>query len=124
MDENNQEMSLGEFLRTTRVKKGLNQRKIAESMGITPSYVCKLEKSAHPAATGLYQKAVEAYLMTEEEKDTFHNLMVRQPQTLPKIKTLVIAPNATAVLSALLALSAEEFSWVVDSALAYKKLFK
>lgn len=70
--------SFGELLKRKRISKGISLRAFATDMGISPVYMCNIEKGRNPAPSDeLVDKMAEALQLSNEEKVLFFDLAAK-----------------------------------------------
>jgi len=75
MAEENQEITVGKFLKKIREERGKTQPEIAQKMGVNLRTLCRWESDNHLPPPTKIGKVVCAYEMTEEEINTFQQLV-------------------------------------------------
>lgn len=83
--------NFGEFLKRKRQGKGASLRSFAADMGISPVYMCNIEKGRDPAPSAeIINKMADALCLTTEERILFYDLAAMTknaaavPQDLPQ----------------------------------------
>ena len=64
----------GEFLRKKRIERGITLTELATTIGITPAYLCDIEKANRPAPTNRLKQMSEKLGLLGEDKDIFFDL--------------------------------------------------
>lgn len=72
--------TFGESVRERRQQLGLTGREVAKRIGMSPIYLCEIEKSSRPAPSGLnskidYMSALATVLQLTDEQKAIFNIM-------------------------------------------------
>lgn len=74
--------SFGEYVKTKRLEQEISLRKFADQLGISPVYMCNIEKNRNPAPSGkVLNRMVKLLLLTEQECRTFFDLAAKSKTT-------------------------------------------
>lgn len=77
----NEEMSFGAFVRVKRQLRGYSLRGFAGELGISPVYMCNIEKDRRPAPTSdILMKMASLFLLDKAETELFFDLAARSRQ--------------------------------------------
>jgi len=69
------ELTFGEFIKQKRKEKKMVGRELSAAAGITPEYLCEIEKGRKVAVSeGIMEKMIQALMLTEKETALFYDL--------------------------------------------------
>jgi transcriptional regulator with XRE-family HTH domain len=76
-------MTFGEFIVRKRGERDLSARQLAIAIGITPEYMCEIEKGRKTAISEEYiDKLISTLLISGEELDKFYDLLAIAQNTV------------------------------------------
>lgn len=79
----NVNLTFGEFIIKKRQKKELSARQLAIAVGITPEYMCEIEKGRKSAVSDeIMDKLIHTLLLSEEETELFYDLAAIARKTI------------------------------------------
>lgn len=77
-------LSFGTTLKLIRIEKNLTMRKFSDFTGISPAYLCDLEKGFRKGNLEIAQTICEKLILTEEQTKMLMNAFYRDHLTLPE----------------------------------------
>jgi transcriptional regulator with XRE-family HTH domain len=87
-------MTFGEFIVEKRKERDLSARQLAIAIGITPEYMCEIEKGRKSAISEEYtDKLIRVLLISGEELDKFYDLLAIAQNTVSADLTEYIMEN-------------------------------
>lgn len=79
----NVNLTFGEFIIKKRQEKELSARQLAIAVGITPEYMCEIEKGRKSAVSDeIMDKLIHTLLLSEEETELFYDLAAIARKTI------------------------------------------
>jgi transcriptional regulator with XRE-family HTH domain len=85
MPKKRKTMTFGDFVREKRVEKGMTARELAKNLGISPVYMCDIEKNRSCAVDELLDKLILIFSLVESE--------IRQMYDLVAIARKTVSPD-------------------------------
>lgn len=84
MSNINETLSFGNTLKYIRAKRNLPIRKFSEITGISPAYICDLEKGHRKGTFEILTNISEKLILSEHEQKILINAFYRDRMSLPK----------------------------------------
>lgn len=79
-------LTFGQFLKENRLKKDIMLRDFAAALGLSPEYICNVEKGRKPAPKDeVLAKIVNILRLDRQETEQMYDLAAETKYTLPKI---------------------------------------